>query len=110
MTSSDPAGRTEPIRILQHNLIDVCELLGATFSLDGTAVSFVRRAGGGVREQWSGHLGDWMVTEDDVNWHLVPDAEFGRRRTGEAQEIGEPAPAPSQATAAASARVRLLAS
>ncbi len=69
-------GTPAPIRLLEHNLIDVCDLLDATFSLDRTRVAFVRRRAGG-RDEWRGDLGDWLVP-DGPGWRVVPDAEFGR--------------------------------
>ncbi len=68
------------IRILEHNLIDICDLLGATFSLDGVHVTFSNHSEHGAR-QWQGRLGDWLVSDGDANWFVVSDAEFGRLRS-----------------------------
>jgi hypothetical protein len=78
-----------PIRILEHNLIDICDLLEATFGLDGVDVSFSRRSAGTDR-RWHGQLGDWLVAGSDGNWFVMSDAEFGRLRSPSARDGSQP--------------------
>lgn len=80
MAGTSPDATPAPIRIREHTLIDICDLLDATFTLDGEAVSFVCRSRG-VRREWNGRLGDWLVA-DAASWRIVPDAEFGRAQAG----------------------------
>jgi hypothetical protein len=95
MNGSDESSRTDstgvapPIRILEHNLIDICDLLEATFGLDGVDVTFSRRSAG-VDRRWQGQLGDWLVADSNANWFVVSDAEFGRLRSGPAGDRTEP--------------------
>jgi hypothetical protein len=111
MTGSDELNRTSavgpapPIRILEHNLIDICDLLEATFSLVGVDVTFSVRSAGGDRT-WQGQLGDWLVADSDANWFVVSDAEFGRLRS---QPTGDAVPGPGTVEAPAAKR-RIIAS
>ena len=90
MTGGDAGTAPQPTRILEHTLIDICDLLGATFALDGATVVFVRRSGGS-RQEWRARLGDWLVA-DGPSWRVVADAEFGQIRAEAAKESTTPLP------------------
>ena len=94
---TDPDSVAPPIRILEHNLIDICDLLEATFGLDGVDVTFSCRSAG-IRRRWQGRLGDWLVLDSDANWLVVSDAQFGRirsQRAGDESKPGRPVAAPA---------------
>lgn len=90
--------RQDPIRLIEHNLIDICDVLEASFALDGTEVSFVARGEG--RPRWTGQLGDWLVPDPGPTWRIVSDVEFGRLHSAPAREEAQSAPAPVTSTRA----------
>lgn len=63
------------VRLLEHTLIKVEELLGAdSFSLDGDTLTFRRRARAEVPAAvWHGRIGDWLVQDGSAHWRLVSD-------------------------------------
>lgn len=76
MTHQDP-DVPDRIRIVQHNLIDICDLLGATLVMDGNDVTFVARDRTG-RYEMTARMGDWIVADPRSGWRIVPDREAGR--------------------------------
>lgn len=63
------------VRLLEHNLLEIEETLGAdSFSLDADQVVFRRRATpGGLATSWQGRLGDWLVRDGADHWRIVSD-------------------------------------
>lgn len=63
------------IRLLEHNLLDIEEALGAdSFTVDADEVIFRRRASGILPTlTWRGRIGDWLVHDGDAHWRIVPD-------------------------------------
>lgn len=63
------------VRLLEHNLLDIEEALGAdSFTLDADEVTFRRRARG-TRPQvtWQGRIGDWLVQDGNAHWRIASD-------------------------------------
>lgn len=63
------------VRLLEHNLLEVEETLGAdSFTLDADEVVFRRRArAGDPAISWQGRLGDWLVRDGADHWRIVSD-------------------------------------
>lgn len=90
------------IRLREHTLVDVSDLLDAdTFALVDQDVTFTRRRAGQPVQRWHARIGDWCVPDDGEGWRLVADAESTTVAPApEAADIsapdriGTPAPAP----------------
>jgi hypothetical protein len=69
--ASDPSA----LRLLEHSLLDIEELLGAdSFTVDGDQVVFRRRATGTrAAVSWEGRMGDWLVSDGAAHWRIVSD-------------------------------------
>lgn len=63
------------VRLSEHNLLDIEEMLGAdSFTLDEDDVVFRRRGFGGASAvSWQGQLGDWLVRDGAGFWRIVSD-------------------------------------
>lgn len=70
-----PAHEDGSVRVLEHNLSTIEDLLGASrFALVDRSVEFIvpPRAGRPAR-RLSGELGDWLVRDDDGQWVIMRD-------------------------------------
>jgi hypothetical protein len=63
------------VRLLEHNLLDIEETLGAdSFTLDADEVTFRRRARGtSPAVTWRGRIGDWLVRDGEAHWRIASD-------------------------------------
>jgi len=63
------------VRLLEHNLLEIGESLGAdSFTLDADEVIFRRRAlGTRPAATWRGRIGDWLVRDGDAHWRIASD-------------------------------------
>jgi hypothetical protein len=63
------------VRLLEHNLLDIEEALGAdSFTLDADEVTFRRRARGPQPPlTWRGRIGDWLVRDGKAHWRIASD-------------------------------------
>lgn len=63
------------VRLLEHSLLEIEELLGAdSFSVDGDTVTFRRRARADTAvATWQGRIGDWLVQDGSAHWRIVSD-------------------------------------
>lgn len=70
-----PAHGDRAVRLLEHNLSTIEDLLGASrFELVDRSVEFTVPAGSGrPARRLNGHLGDWLVQDDDGQWVIKPD-------------------------------------
>ena len=74
--STHPLARdTSAVRLLEHNLLDIEESLGAdSFTVDADEVTFRRRASGTrPAATWRGRIGDWLVQDGDAHWRIASD-------------------------------------
>lgn len=89
------------LRVREHTLVDLCDLLGAdAFSLTDGVVIFTRRAGPGRPvERWSARLGDWCVCDNGC-WRFLADSDVPARNapTHGAGEGVAPAPVATPGT------------
>lgn len=71
------------LRIREHTLLDVSDLLGAdTFSLVDEEVTFTRRQTPEQGAQrWMARLGDWLILDDERKWQLVADSAVTEDQT-----------------------------
>lgn len=69
--ASDPSA----LRLLEHTLLDIEELLGAdSFTVDEDHVVFRRRATASrAATTWEGRMGDWLVSDGAAHWRIVSD-------------------------------------
>lgn len=65
----------DAVRLLEHSLLDIEQLLGAdSFSIDGDEVVFRRRSSHQLPAViWRGRVGDWLVRDGDAHWRIVSD-------------------------------------
>ena len=65
----------DAVRLLEHSLLDIEQLLGAdSFSIDGNEVVFRRRPSSHWSAAiWRGRVGDWLVRDGDAHWRIVSD-------------------------------------
>jgi hypothetical protein len=74
--STHPLARdASAVRLLEHNLLEIEESLGAdSFSVDADEVVFRRRAlGTRPAATWRGRIGDWLVQDGDAHWRIASD-------------------------------------
>lgn len=65
----------DAVRLLEHSLLEVEVLLGATsFSLNESEVVFRRRPSHRrPAATWKGRIGDWLVRDGEAHWRIVSD-------------------------------------
>lgn len=63
------------VRLLEHTLLEIEELLGAdSFTVDGDEVVFRRHpTAESPAASWQGRLGDWLVRDGNAHLRIVSD-------------------------------------
>lgn len=91
--SRDEGANTQPVdavRLLEHNLVVIEELLGASrFSVTGRSVEFTVRSGGSGSIALQGSFGDWVVPDTPTGWRIVADSDY-RTSSRESSSPGWP--------------------
>jgi hypothetical protein len=92
-------GSTSAVRLLEHNLIRIQDLLGASrFAVVERSVEFtVPARSGRPAQRVGGSFGDWLVRDGGSEWRIVPDggAQDTRHPIESADEPAE-VPRPSR--------------
>jgi len=109
MSGNVTSESAEAVRLLEHNLIKIQELVGASrFAYVERSVEFVVPARGGrPAQRLSGQLGDWLVRASDGGWQIQPDSAAPAtartvEATGETSEAQERSRSERQGTTVAS--------